>query len=265
MDRSPSKWQLLVGLLLVAAGLTIADPHRSVGDEETQYVVQPAIAPSQLWDHAQLNTLQTSYTATLRVRPADGDELHQKWVIEYNPDAYRYFGRIYSRSNGSGNWTSSQLFLGEAVKATRLGSTPTPNASSDLIDPLSRSRATLDGFEPLESVTDPDLDADEFRLLSATDTRVVIGVTDAGNYADLHNLDEERVLNGSAYRVSIDRDTGRITRIVDRRRLADPDASDPAIDVRRVWRFTRYGTTPAHRPTWASWNPLELGYDALSV
>lgn len=265
MDRSPSKWQLLVVLLVVVATLPVADPHRSVVDDGTRYVVQPTIAPSQLWAHAQRNTLQKSYTATLRVWPADGDELQLKWVIEYNPNAHRYLGRIYSRSNGTGNWTASQLFLGEAVKATRLGESPAPNISRNLTDSVSRSHATPSGFEPLESVTDSDLDTDEFRHLKTTDTRLVIGVTDAGDYADLHNLDEERVLSGSAYRVSIDRDTGRIVRIIDRRRLADPEASTPAIDTRRVWTFTRYGKTPAKRPVWASWNPLELAYDALSL
>lgn len=265
MGHLPSKLKVLVGLLVVVAVFTVVDPHRTVLDDETRFVVQPNMEPSQIWDHAQLNTLQTSYTATLRIWPAGDDEFHLKWITEYNPDAYRYLGRIYSQADGTENWTSEQVFLGEAVKATRLGDTNEPTVSSHLSDPLIRSRATPDGFEPRDSVADPDLDADEFRLLNSTDTQVIIGVTDAGNYADLHNLDEEQVLRGSDYRVFIDRDAGRISRIVDRRRIADPGASEPAIDTRRVWTFTRYGTTSAHRPGWARWHPLELVYDALSL
>lgn len=253
----------LVSLLLLAAGATagVLDPHRMTDDGATHRVA-PSVSPDYLWRHAKANTMGTSHTWTERFRSGPDDrDPHHVMVGRYDPDARRFHGILYMRGADGGDWEVSEVFYGDAVAATRSGTGPAPDPSRPIQVEESDARTDRGLFDDARRSQFAPLRADEFRELNVTDDAIVIGVTDAGDYADLHRMDESEVLPGSHYRVRIDRETGRITRIVDRKRL---NRSDGVTEVYSVRTFDAYGRTTVDRPTWAKWRPMELLYDAVS-
>lgn len=260
--EAPSRRRLAVALLLLAATatVTVLDPHRAVGGAEPSYVVGPDISPSATWEHARLNSLGVPVRVTVRTTPGPGnDTLVRKWVHEYDPSTRRYYGALFFPDDDPGVWSTSRLYVGETVEATLLGDVSEPVVSARPDDATTDVRPTY-GAAP-SGIPLGSLDADELRLLGANRTTVVIGVRGADPYADLHDVDERLVREESAYRVHVDRDSGRLRRIVDHRVLNRSGETERA---HRVYEFA-YRNVSVARPAWAPWHPVELAYDALSV
>lgn len=254
--------RIIIGLLVVTAGFTLADPHHHLLDNDTRYNTD-GISPSVIWEHAQHNTLQTSYTKTLTIRPTNSSAIEATWRYEYNPDARRHLVRGYSTQLRSENWTSFERFYGDSVVARRHGESDTPFPENGIYDAEVVSKAAYPGFEAKESVVGHPLDTEQFRHLKTNESQVIVGVTTANNYADLLRADESQVLNGSSFRAYIDRDTGRISKIVEVRRFTD--RGDVTTDSRRTYTFSKFGNTDGARPNWAGWNPMEVVFDLLSL
>lgn len=252
----------LVVLLAGCAAVGVLDPHRALDAGESRKTVSPELSPSVVWEHAVANTVAAPVETTVRVYPgAARSTLRQKWVHRYDPDARRYRGALFFRNDegAARPWGTSQLYVGETVTAKLVGESAAPELSRRPVDATTTVEPTFGGFESGRLL--PELDADEFAVRRANESHVVLGATDAGSYADLHGLDEERVHDGSSYRAVVERERGRLVRIVDHRvrnRSGDDDV------VHRVRTFD-YENASVRRPSWATWSPVELGYDALSV
>ncbi|MFB6137391.1 MAG: hypothetical protein ABEJ42_03485 [Halobacteriaceae archaeon] len=184
------------------------------------------------------------------------------WVHRYDPTARRYHGALFfDDGNGSG-WGLSEVFVGEAVTASRLAETPRPGLDAPVRDAGGVERtATLGAYGAGgEGVVHVE-DADELRVTNATTDRVVLATPDAGSYADLHGLSESRVGMGSHFRSVIDRDSGRLVRVVDHRRLRRDDGETDGRHV--VWTLSYGGRV--ERPGWVARGPFELLFDAVTV
>lgn len=261
---------MVVALVVVFGAIGVADLHRWVQRDSQQHTVDPGISPSVIWRHASANTASDTVTITTRTYDSRaGRRLQRKWVHRFDPVAERYHGVLFFRdedaagSGGAANpdtgvWSTSEVYLSETVRGELIGDVPAPDP--DRI-PANASNRIVEAYGALDDpgVT-PRLDADEFRILRSNESVVVVGVTEAGQYADLHGMDESRVANGT-YRVLIDRDTGNVRRTTDHRVLNRTDGTA----VR--YRVTTYSHDDAsvERPSWVTWSPVELLYDAVSV
>jgi hypothetical protein len=248
--------------LVLGSGVTVFEPYRPLTDQQTEYFVSPDISPSALWSHARLNTKQASHTMVVKkYAPASNETRLSKRVYRYDPQSRQVRSTLYYRDDG--NWSTSHLYYGEQVKATAIGdaSSPTRSAVSDV------SARTTTQYNAFVRATDDYLTAEQgayaLEHLNTTSQHLVVGVTSADGYADFHQIEDERILNGSSYRAYVDRDTGRVTKVVETRRYRDTD--DETRSVRTVIRFEQFGNTSVSRPDWADWSPLELIYDALSL
>lgn len=261
---------VVVALVVVFGAIGVADPHRWVQRDSPQYTVDPGTSPPVIWQRAGANTASDAVTITTRTYDSRaGRRLQRKWVHRFDPVAERYHGVLFFRGEdaaGSGDaaktdtgvWSTSEVYLSETVRGELIGDVPVPDPDRT---PANASTRVVAAYGALDDpgVT-PRLDADEFRVLRSNASVVVVGVTEAGQYADLHGMDESRVANGT-YRVVIDRESGNVRRTTDYRVLNRTDGTAAR------YRVTTYSYEDAsvERPSWVTWSPVELLYDAVSV
>ncbi len=252
---------LLCLLLVLATTTTVFDPHRQLTDQQ-EYFVSADISPSALWSHARLNTRETSHTMVVRTyAPASNQTLLSKRSYRYDPQGRQVRSTLYYRSDTG--WGTSHLYFGEHVKATAVGDATAPTRKAVIDRPGTKTTAQYNAFvRAKQDYLDANVGEHALRHLNTTSQHLVVGVTTADGYADFHRIDDEDILNGSSYRVYVDRDTGRLSKVVERRRYRDGDETR---SIRTVIRFDAYGETTVTRPDWAAWKPTEVVYDALSL
>lgn len=252
----------VVVLLIVAAGLGMADPHHAVGDSPQELAISPGLTPSVLWENANHNARRQSVTVVRRTyETAAAERLRRVERRSFDPKRRRARLTLFGRESET-RWVVSDGFVGENVEAMRIGEAGRPDRSAIRTEGTVTISATRAGFEPGDAVARVD-DPDEFRRLETTAATITIGTTGSGDYADLVGVDESDILANSSYRATIDRETGRLVRIVDRRRLRREDGDVDG--YYRVTRVEKVGDTVVERPAWVPRGVVEIVADALSV
>lgn len=254
---------ILCVFLLLGLTVTVFEPHRQATERQTEYFVSTDISPSAQWSHARLNTKQVAHTMVIEnYAPASNETRLSKRVHQYNSQSRQARSTLYYRNNGG--WSTSHLYFGEQVKATALGeaTAPTRTAVTDIWG--RRTTTQYNAFiHAKQDYLDTRVGEYALKRLNTTSQYLVVGVTTADGYADFRQIEDDRILNGSSYRAYISRDTGRVAKVVETRRYRDTD--NETRSIRTVIRFENFSETTVSRPDWATWSPLELVYDALSL
>lgn len=141
------------------------------------------------------------------------------------------------------------------------------------VDP--RHRAGIDRDEIDELFGDVFVPHDaEWRVVERTDERITYGIDDPYRYFETRPMPlDAEPLDGSRIRVTVDRDTGRLRSISERRVLryrverTGPDGRERAVERRVDYaietRVDRYGTADVRRPPGGSPTPRQLLADLL--
>lgn len=250
-------------LLLISAAWTVFEPHRQLTEQGSDYFVSEDISPSVQWSHARLNTKQVPHTMVVRkYAPAGNETLFSKRIYQYDPQSRHVRTTLYYR--GDGEWSTSHLYFGEHVKADAIGTVASPTDTTVTELSVLSTDPQYNAFVRARTdYLDGQVAKYKLETLNTTSNYLVVGVQTAEDYADFRQLDDERIRNGSSYRAFIDRETGRVVKVIETRRYREPDNETQS--VRTVIRFRNYGNTSVSRPSWVGWDPMEIVYDALSL